>query len=433
MSADQKLNQWQKRDAKVLWHPYTQMKTAPPPIPIVRGNGAKVYDEDENAFIDAISSWWVTLHGHANPHIIKKVSEQLNRLEQVIFAGFTHPPAVELAEKLLGVLPDSFQKIFYTDNGSTAVEAAVKMALQYWFNRGKTRLSLIAFKNGYHGDTFGAMSVSGRSVFTKPFEPLLFDVDFIEAPVTGRESESIEQLNTVLNKKKAAAFIFEPLVQGAGGMIMYKPEPLNKMIEMCRHGKVLTIADEVFTGFGRTGSFFAIDQLAIPPDLICLSKGLTGGTLPLGVTACSESVTKPFYSDDSEKMLFHGHSFSANPLACAAALASFDLMEDPGTWEKIKNIQHNHHQFAEKITGHPQLTDCRQTGTILALEIKTPDQTGYLNSLRNWLTDFFIRKHILMRPLGNVIYVVPPYCITNKELGQVYRVIEEALDQLGKQ
>ena len=315
-----------ERDRQAIWHPYTQVKTASAPIPIVSGEGSYLYDENGKRYIDAVSSWWVTLHGHAHPYIAKKVAAQLSKLEQVIFAGFTHLPAIELAERLLKVLPAGQDKIFYSDNGSTAVEVALKMCLQYWYNRGQPRKKILTFENGYHGDTFGAMAVSGRSPWTAPFNSLLFDVTFIPAPT----SENLEATKKLIeqNHKDIACFIYEPLVQGAAGMLMHSAEHLDELLTCCHNYDILLIQDEVFTGFGRTGKMFAADHLLIKPDLVCLSKGLTGGTMPLGITSCRNKIYEAFLSDDQYKTLFHGHSFTANPLACTAALASLDLLEE---------------------------------------------------------------------------------------------------------
>src|SRR6201992_2081889 len=277
-----------ERDLKVIWHPYTQMQTSKPPIGIVRGEGTCVFDENGKKYIDAVSSWWVNTYGHAHPHIAKKVAEQLNKLEHVIFAGFTHEGAIELAERLLAILPGNQQKVFYSDNGSTAVEVALKMCLQYWHNKGGARIKIIAFKNAYHGDTFGAMAVSGRSAFTAAFDSLLFEVEFIDLP----HDDNIENLKSQISnlKSELACFIFEPLVQGSAGMLMYEAKHLNELMAYCRKEGVLLIDDEVFTGFGRTGKPFACNYVTEQPDIMCFSKGLTGGTMALGVTTCTQEI-----------------------------------------------------------------------------------------------------------------------------------------------
>jgi len=416
------------RDLKVIWHPYTQMQTALPPVPIVRGEGACLFGEDGKKYIDAVSSWWVNIHGHSHPYIAQKVAEQLTKLEHVIFAGFTHEGAVELAERLLAILPDNQQKAFYSDNGSTAVEVAIKMCLQYWHNQGKTRTKILAFNNAYHGDTFGAMAVSGRSAFTAAFDSLLFEVEFIDTP----NNENIQDLKSQISnlKSQLACFIFEPLVQGAGGMLMYEAKYLNELMAHCRKEGVLLIADEIFTGFGRTGKRFACEHVKEQPDIMCFSKGLTGGTMALGLTTCTQQIFDAFLSDDRLKTLFHGHSFTANPVACAAALASLDIFLDEATMANIKRIETLHEQFAFKIKYHPKIKTTRQTGTILAMEWETGSDTSYFNSLRDKLYTYFLDAGIILRPLGNIVYILPPYCITNDELAYIYSKIEQALDEI---
>lgn len=442
-----------KRDKKVIWHPYTQMQTAQLPIVINRGEGAYLFDDKKNKYIDAISSWWVNIHGHAHPYIAKKVAKQLEILEHVIFAGFTHPGAVVLAERILKVLPKNQKKIFYSDNGSTAVEVALKMSFQFWYNKGLKKTKIIAFKNSYHGDTFGAMSVSGRSKFTEPFLPNLFDVIYIDAPVKGKEEESLSQLMAHIQKRKTgnkskndsgisehdiAAFIFEPLVQGAAGMVMYEARELEKLVKYCKEKNVLTIADEVMTGFGRTGKFFATDYLISKPDIYCLSKGLTGGTMALGITSSTLEIYNAFLgeqypSEKNEKLktFFHGHSFTANPIACAAALASLDLLENPKAQKNIARIGARHETFFIENKLHPKIKELRHVGTILALELKVSGlETSYFNAVKEKASDFFLQKGIILRPLGNVIYILPPYCIKNKDLDYIYQSILDFLDTI---
>lgn len=416
------------RDLNIIWHPYTQMQTALPPVPIVRGDGACLFDEDGKCYIDAVSSWWVNIHGHAHPYIAQKVSEQLRKLEHVIFAGFTHEPAIELAERLVKLLPDNQAKVFYSDNGSTAVEVAIKMCLQYWHNQGIHRTKILAFKNAYHGDTFGAMAVSGRSAFTAAFDSLLFGVEFIDLP----DSSNIEYLKSQISHVKSdlACFIFEPLVQGSAGMIMYEAKYLDQLMQHCRNEGVLLIADEVFTGFGRTGKPFACDHLDTQPDVMCFSKGLTGGTMAMGLTTCTQQIYDAFLSEDRLKTLFHGHSYTANPVACSAGLASMDLFLEDATKENIERIADNHAQFAKKIEDHPRIRTVRQTGTILAMEWETGGDTSYFSSLRDKLYQYFLDAGIILRPLGNVIYILPPYCITDDQLHYIYTKIETALEEL---
>jgi len=417
-----------ERDLKVIWHPYTQMQTALPPIPIVRGEGACVYDENGKKYIDAVSSWWVNIHGHAHPYIAKKVAEQLKKLEHVIFAGFTHEGAIELAERLLAILPGNQQKVFFSDDGSTAVEVGIKMCLQYWHNQAAPRTKILAFKNAYHGDTFGAMAVSGRSAFTAAFDSLLFEVEFIDLP----DENNIQHLKSQISglKSELACFIFEPLVQGTAGMVMYEARYLDELVIHCRNEGVLTIDDEIFTGFGRTGKRFACDYLTEQPDIMCFSKGLTGGTIALGLTTFTQNIYDAFLSDDKLKTLFHGHSFTANPVACSAALASLDLFLEPATAENIQRIEDAHRQFGLRIKDHPKVKTTRQTGTIFAMEWETGSSTSYFSSLRDTLYQYFLNAGIILRPLGNIIYILPPYCITDDELAYIYSKIEQALEEI---
>ena len=417
----------QEKDTKYIWHPFTQMKNADTILPVVKAEGLYLYTEDGRKIMDGVSSWWTNLHGHSHPHLAKAVAEQFNTLEHVIFAGFTHPKAVELAERIITELP-YLDKVFFSDNGSTAVEVALKMAFQYWHNNNQPKTKIIAFKDAYHGDTFGSMSVGGRNAFNQPFFPFLFDVEFIDVPTKGKEEKTLLQLKNLVEKKDVAAFIFEPLVQGSAGMVMYSPDILENLLAICKENNVLTIADEVMTGFGRTGKWFATDYITTKPDLVCLSKGLTGGAMPLGLTVCTNEIYNAFLSNDHSKTFFHGHSFTGNPLACAAACASLDLMEKSKTWQQIEMIIKNHQQFKQQIESNPKLIEVRQTGTILAIEFNTYATSSYFNNLRDELYNFFLNKNILLRPLGNVLYILPPYCITEIELKIVYQAIEEYLN-----
>ncbi len=407
------------RDQQVIWHPFTRQKNMLPPIPIVKGEGTILWDEDGKAYIDAISSWWVTLHGHAHPYIAECLYKQALLLEQVIFAGFTHQPAVELAERLLPLLPGKFVRVFYSDNGSTATEVALKMAIQFWWNKGeKQRKKILAFNNAYHGDTFGAMSVSDRSVFTLAFHELLFEVIFIDTPT----AENIESLKEKVHAHAAdtAAFIYEPLVQGAGGMKMYDPSLMDVLLHTVKNEHIICIADEVMTGFGRTGKHFASQHLDTKPDIICLSKGLTGGTMALGVTACTAEIYDAYITDDALKTFFHGHSFTANPLACTAALASLDLLQQAACQQQIQMICEENQRFSVQLmnSGLPY-KNIRVRGTILAFEIEQ-GKDEYLNNISSVITSQALSKGIYIRPLGNTVYIMPPYCITREELQQVY-------------
>ena len=415
-----------ERDSRHIWHPYTQMKTAAPPLPVVKAEGALLFDEEGRSYIDCVASWWVNLHGHSHPYIADKVHEQLLTLEHVIFAGFTHPPAVELAERLVQHLPDNQNRIFYSDNGSSAVEIGIKMAIQYFFNQEKPRTHLVAFDLGFHGETFGAMAASGDHSFFTAFQDFLFEVKRIPNPVPGQEKAALEALEAHLKTGEVYAFIFEPLVMGAGGMIMYEPEILSELMTLCKKYGALCIADEVMTGFGRTGKMFASDYLSVQPDIMCMSKGLTGGTLPLAVTSCSESVFQAFWSDDKSKTFFHGHSYTANPVGCAAALASLDLLESAASIKDRKRVEEQHRLFRQRIEQHPAVRSSRQRGTILAVEFESDEATGYFNNLRDKLYHFFLSRGVLLRPLGNLIYMIPPYCITNEQLAEAYEAMEAA-------
>jgi adenosylmethionine-8-amino-7-oxononanoate aminotransferase len=416
-----------EKDTQYIWHPFTNQVNEPPSITIMKGEGALLYDEHGKEYIDGISSWWVNLHGHAHPYIAQKVSEQLNTLEHVIFAGFTHEPAILLAERLLAILPGDQSKIFYSDNGSTAVEVALKMAVQYHYNEGKPRKKIIAFKNAYHGDTFGAMSIGGRGGFNVPFEPLLFDVVFIDI-TSGSSSDPIDEgLEILLKNNDIAAFIFEPQVQGSAGMKMYEPEAMGPILELCRKYNVITIADEVMTGFGRTGQLFASAEFSIHADILCLSKGITGGTMALGVTTCNEKIHSAFLSPDKLKTFYHGHSYTANPIACSAALASLDLLLTEDCTNNRKRIEANHRGFINKYTGHQLLKNLRLKGTILAFEVQTNENDDYFNSISR-LKHKFVEKGIILRPLGNTIYIMPPYCTTDAQLQKIYDVVADVLN-----
>ncbi len=421
-----------EKDLLYIWHPYTHQKDRLPAIPVLKGKKALLYDEAGNTYIDGISSWWVNIHGHGNKYIAKKIYKQAKKLQQVIFAGFTHEPAVELAEKLIQILPGDFSKIFYSDNGSTATEVAIKMALQYWGNKNvKERNKILAFHHSYHGDTFGAMSISERGTYTVAFRDKLFEVIFIETP-NDDNSESIKA--TIENyKNEIACFIYEPLLQGAGGMKMYDAKNLNSLLSVLKKEEIICIADEVLTGFYRTGKFFAGDYLLEKADIICLSKALTGGTMALGVTACTKKIYKSFVSDDKTKTLFHGHSFTANPLACTASLASLELLQKKKCEKKIQNIIFAQKAFAGKMQIFQQkniIKNIRHLGTIIAFEVNTTEVDGYLHNITSDFTKFCLGKGVYLRSLGNTIYIMPPYCIRKKELKKIYDVIEDFLAKI---
>lgn len=411
-----------------IWHPFTRQWNKAEEISIVRGEGVYLTDEKGNRYIDAISSWWVNLHGHCNPYISKKVSEQLNKLEHSIFSGFSHPYARELAERLLKHLPANQEKLFFSDNGSTAVEVALKMCLQYFHNRGESKTVFIAFENAYHGDTFGGMSVGARNVFNNSFEKLLFEVKHIPLPNDRNINEVKSMLISAIASGDVTGFIFEPLIQGAAGMLMYEARHLDELIAICQESKVVCIADEVMTGFGRTGKFFASDHLQNKPDIICLSKGLTGGYMPLGLTSCAAFIYEAFVTEDPVKTFFHGHSYTGNPMACAAALASLDLMEQQQTWDQIRMLENAHLEFAEKIKSNKKLKEVRVKGTVIAFELNTEEERHYLNKKSLGIAEFFLERGIIIRPLGNVFYVLTPYVISQTELGLIYDSIKEFLD-----
>ncbi len=420
-----------QKDEKYLWHPYTQHKTALPPVAITRGEGALLWDENGKQYIDAIASWWVNPFGHSNKFIADAIYKQLTTLEHVLFGGFTHEPAITLGEKLIELLPSNQKKIFFSDNGSTAVEVAIKVALQYYFNIGEKRTTIIAFENAFHGDTFAAMAASGISLYTQAFDGMFIDVVRIPVPVTGREQASFDALKSAINNNKCAAFIFEPLVQGAAGMVMYEPQSLDELIQICRDNDVLTIADEVMTGFGKTGKTFACDFLTTKPDMMCLSKALTGGTIPMAVTTFTQQLFDAFYSDDINKALFHGHTFTANPTGCAAAIASLELLAAPEMQQNLIRINKSHLEFEEKISKHSRVETTRVLGTIFALEVKTESEEDYYGDLRNELYAFFIENGVIMRPVGNIIYILPPYIISAEQLNIIYDTIEAALGKIG--
>ncbi|QKJ65112.1 adenosylmethionine--8-amino-7-oxononanoate transaminase [Flavobacterium sp. M31R6] len=417
-----------ERDSQHLWHPYTQHKTAALPIAITKGEGALLWDENNKQYIDAIASWWVNPYGHSNKFIADAIYKQLTTLEHVLFGGFTHEPAIILAEKLLAILPMNQKKVFFSDNGSTSVEVAIKVALQYFYNKGEKRKTIIAFENAFHGDTFAAMAASGISFYTQAFQGMFIDVVRIPVPVKGQEHFSFDALHEVIKNNDCAGFIFEPLVQGAAGMVMYQPEALDKLLQICQENNVLTIADEVMTGFGKTGKTFASDYLTQKPDMMCLSKALTGGTIPMAITTFTSALFDAFYDEDINKALFHGHTFTANPTGCAAALASLSLLETVEMQQNLIRINKSHLDFKKRVENHPMVTASRVLGVIFALEIKTETSASYYGTLRNRLYDFFIENGVILRPVGNIVYILPPYVITDSQLQRVYEVVESALE-----
>lgn len=417
-------------DKQNIWHPFTPLEGAPEPILIDHAEGIYLHTPDGRKIMDAISSWWVNLHGHSHPAIAEAVAQQAKKLEHVIFAGFTHEPAITLSKNLLSILPDNFSKIFFSDNGSTAVEVALKMAMQYWHNKNIQKPKIIAIEGAYHGDTFGAMSVGDRSIFTTPFSLYLFDVEFIPFPERGQEEDTLNHFKKIVDEESTGAFIYEPLIQAAGGMRMYDASLLDKLIAHAQQHDVICIADEVFTGFGRTGELFASDYLAHKPDLIALSKGITGGTLPLGVTAVSSKIIEAFQNSELIKTFFHGHSFTANPLSCAAANASFKLLTSDACIKSISRITEHHKKFALKIASHSTIKEVRTLGTILAIDLASDQITSYTNALRKKIYAYFLERDILLRPLGNTFYIVAPYVITESEMNKIYEAILTFLNEI---
>ena len=416
------------RDEKHLWHPLTQHKTHPDTIAITKAKGCTLFDENGNQYIDAIASWYTCMYGHCNPYITKRVSEQMQNLDQVVFSGFTHEPAVKLSESLISILPNNQNKIFFSDNGSTAVEIGIKMALQFHFNKGEKRQTLVAFEDGFHGDTFGAMSVSGLSVYNGPFEDYFIDVKRIPTPNGKNTTDILTLIKQIHQTTPIAGFVYEPLVQGAAAMKMHHPDGLNSILKLCKEKTIITVADEVMTGFGKTGKFFASDYLEIKPDIMCLSKALTAGLLPMAITTCAQKIYDAFYSDDLKKGLFHGHTYSGNPLACTAAIAGIELLQSKDIQNSMQRIINSHHHFDSKIKLHPKVASTRQLGIIFALDLKI-EMSRYGN-LRDRLFQYFMNQGVFLRPLGNTIYILPPYIISESELEKVYKTIYDALEIL---
>ena len=430
------------RDRACVWHPFTQMKTAPDPLPIVGGAGAYLISEDGRRILDGISSWWVNVHGHCNPRVGRALAAQASQLEHVMFAGCTHPPAVELAERLVSLLPGRLAKVFFSDNGSTAVEVALKMAYQFWTNRGEPqRRTFLALEHAYHGDTVGAMSASHDSLFTSSYAPLLFEVERVQVPGDylssmvpsrdGTASEPLEEIRFKLERTapEIAAVIIEPMLQAAGGMFVWKPEFLRALRDLCDEFGLLLIADEVMTGFGRTGPLFACEHGPVEPDLICLSKGLTCGYLPLAVTVASEDVYEAFLSDDRRKTFFHGHSFTANPLGCAAALAGLDIFAEENVLDRIRRIEARMRSRLASFVGKPYVRDVRQLGGVGIVEFETGGQ-GYLSEIGPRMAAEFLARDLLLRPNGDILYFMPPYVVTDEEIDWVFDQIEDVASSL---
>ncbi|WP_017669844.1 adenosylmethionine--8-amino-7-oxononanoate transaminase [Blastomonas sp. AAP53] len=409
-----------------VWHPFTQHGLGEE-IPLIeRGQGAVLHSADGRQWIDAISSWWVTTHGHAHPRIMAAIAAQSAKLDQIIFAGWTHAPAETLASGLIDITPEPLTRVFFSDSGSTAVEVALKMALGYWHNRKQPRQGIIVMEHSYHGDTIGAMSVGARGVFNRPYAPLLFDVTAVPFPAEGAEQATFDALEAAC-KAGAAAFIGEPLVLGAGGMLMYPAHVLAQMAAICAAHDVLFIADEVMTGWGRTGTMLACEQAGVIPDILCLSKGLTGGSVPLAVTLAREEIFMAHWSQDRADCFFHSSSYTANPIACAAAVENLAIWRDEPVQQRIDDLAAMQTRALADIAGHPQVAGTRQCGTIAAFDLHS-DASGYLSNWAVHLGAFGKANGVLIRPLGNTVYVMPPYCITAEQLDRIYAVVRAGLD-----
>jgi len=409
-----------------VWHPFTQHGLGEPIPLIARAEGAAIFAEDGSRWIDAISSWWVVTHGHCHPKIAAAIRAQAERLDQLIFAGWTHEPAETLARTLVAITPEPLTRVFFSDSGSTSVEVALKMALGYWANIGAPRHRILVMEHSYHGDTIGAMSVGARGVFNQAYDPLLFDVGTIPFPAADKEQATLDALEAAC-REHPAAFIVEPLILGAGGMLIYPAPILSEMRRICAAHGVLFIADEVMTGWGRTGTRFACEQAGIAPDIMCLSKGLTGGALPLAVTLCAEPIFAAHWSEDRAKTFFHSSSYTANAVACAAANANLAIWQDEPVQARIDTLAARQADHMERLSDHPRLTGQRRLGTITAMDVQVSD-SGYLSDLAPRLAARFRESGVLLRPLGNTIYVMPPYCVDTDDLAQIYGAIGDALD-----
>jgi adenosylmethionine-8-amino-7-oxononanoate aminotransferase len=410
-----------------IWHPFTQHGLGEP-IPLVtHAAGAALHTADGRRIIDGISSWWVTTHGHCHPRIMAAIAEQSAKLDQIIFAGWTHEPAETLARGLTAIMPQALSRVFFSDSGSTAVEVALKMALGFWANRGTPRHRILVLEHSYHGDTIGAMSVGARGVFNRPYAPLLFDVGTLPFPAPGAEQATLDALE-VACCAAPAALIVEPLILGAGGMLIYPPHILAAMRDICARHDVLFIADEVMTGWGRTGTLLACEQAGIVPDILCLSKGLTGGAVPLAVTMASEPIYAAHFSDDRARKFFHSSSYTANPIACAAANANLAIWRDEPVLARIADLATRQRRRLATLATLPGVANARALGTIVALDFEDDVGSGYLSTLGPRLLAHFRNRNLLLRPLGNTVYVMPPYCIDDMDLDRLYDGIAEAVE-----
>lgn len=417
--------------ASPVWHPFTQHAVQGETPMIVHSEGAWLEADDGRRIFDAISSWWVVTHGHRHPTIISAIKQQADQLDQIIFAGFTHPPAEQLAQRLVEITPPELTHVFYSDSGSTSVEVGLKMALGYWLHSGENRRRILALEGAYHGDTIGGMSVGERGVFNAPYDPLLFDVSRLPFPRAGAEQATLDALEQACRAEAVAALIVEPLVLGAGGMLIYPPWVLAEMARICKAHGVLLIADEVMTGWGRTGTLFACEQANVVPDIACYSKGLTGGSVPLAVTMCRREIFDAHFSTDRRKTFFHSSSYTANPIACAAALANLQVWASEPVRQRIDELAAVHARALDRFRDDTRFMNVRQIGTIAAVDLQVGD-SGYLADVGPRLYAYFIARGLLVRPLGNTIYLMPPYCSTAAEIEAVYEAIAAAPEVLAR-
>jgi adenosylmethionine-8-amino-7-oxononanoate aminotransferase len=413
-----------------VWHPFTQHGLGEP-IPLIeRAEGAILYGADGREWIDCISSWWVITHGHCEPRIQAAIAAQTGRLDQLIFAGWTHEPAETLARSLIEITPAPLEHVFFSDSGSTAVEVALKMALGYWASQGEPRHRILVMEHSYHGDTVGAMSVGARGVFTAAYAPLLFDVGRVPFPAAGKEQATVDALEALCRGyDKPAAFIVEPLILGAGGMLVYPAAILADLRAVCaRHG-VLFIADEVMSGWGRTGTLFACEQAGMVPDIMCVSKGLTGGAVPLAATLATGEIFQAHYSRDRARTFWHSSSYTANPIGCAAANANLAIWREEPVLDRIAALGERQQRLLDRIAAHPLARNPRRLGTIIAIEVDEVEGR-YLSDLGPRMTGAFRERGLLLRPMGNCLYVMPPYCASEAQIGRIGDVVIEVLDSL---
>jgi len=419
-----------KRDKKHIWHPLTQHQLLPEALGIQKTKGALLLDEFGNEYIDAIASWYTAIYGHCHPKLIAAAAAQMENMDQIVFAGFTHEPAIELSEKLIPLLPFGQNRLFFSENGSTSVDIALKMAIQYFHNQGERRKVFVAFEEGFHGDTFGAMSVSGLSVYNGAFEDFFISVKRIPIPNEDNLELVLTKLEKILQVGDVIGFIYEPLVQGAAGMKMYKAKFLCQLLRLCKQYNVLKIADEVMTGFGKTRDIFASLQATIQPDIVCLSKALTAGMVPMGITSCTETIFNAFLSDKNAKGFFHGHTYTANPIACKIASVALDLYHSTEMKSNKQRIEKQHQIFCAKLKNDPRVKNTRNEGIIMAFELS--QGLNRYGKKRNEIFQFFMDKGIFLRPLGNTIYLTPPFVTSNKQLNKIYETILACLNKFGE-